>query len=379
MKILFVFINLGYYHIARINSLYDLTLDIEVLQLTNNSLEHPWGEVGNSLKYPIHTLCNVRSNKKSVLPVVGYSCLEDRLININPDFIFIPGWGFDISSKILKWAKKNKVKCILMSESKFDDKKRYKPLEYYKSFKYISKFSGAIVGGRAHADYLIGLGMKKDDIQIGYDIVDNFYFNEMTQKIRIENKKIVLQGLKIPNNKYFICVTRFLPRKNLEMLVKSYSNYFKKFEKPWDLVVCGTGEEFDNIHNLIKSMNLNSHIHLPGFVSYSDIVFWYANASCLVHPALSEQWGLVVNEACASQLPIICSDKVGACHELVFDGVNGYKFDPRNSIELENRLSEIHLLGEEKLGKMGLNSYKIVSEKCSPNSFKEACIRLIFN
>jgi glycosyltransferase involved in cell wall biosynthesis len=266
-----------------------------------------------------------------------------------------------------------------MSESKFDDKKRYKLLEYYKSFKYISKFSGAIVGGRAHAEYLISLGMKNNNIQIGYDIVDNLYFYEMTRKIRINNKRNDLIDFKIPKNNYFICVTRFLPRKNLEMLIKSYSNYRMKIENPWDLVICGTGIEYDNIQNLIKSLNLNSHIHLPGFVSYSDIVFWYANASCLVHPALSEQWGLVVNEACASQLPVICSDKVGACHELVFNGVNGYKFDPTNSIELENRLSEIHMLGEEKLVEMGINSYKLVSEKCSPNNFKDACIRLINN
>jgi len=88
---------------------------------------------------------------------------------------------------------------------------------------------------------------------------------------------------------------------------------------------------------------------------------------------------LVVNEACASQLPIICSDKVGACHELVFNDFNGYKFDPRNSLELENRLSEIHMLGKEKLFEMGINSYKLVSEKFSSNNFKNACIRLISN
>jgi len=278
MKVLFVFINVGHYHIARVNSLYDTNLDIEVLQLTNNSLEHPWGGVGKLLKYPIQTLCNIDSNKNAVLPIVGYSTLVERLSIIKPNVIFIPGWGFDLSNKILKWAKKKLVKCILMSESKFDDKKRYKLLEYYKSFKYISKFSGAIVGGRAHADYLVSLGMKSNVIQIGYDIVDNLYYYEMTKKIRINRGRKDLQDFNIPKSNYFICVTRFLPRKNLEMLIISYSNYRKQIENPWDLVVCGNGEEFQNIQNLIKSLNLSSFIHLPCFLVCKCLLF---SSSCI--------------------------------------------------------------------------------------------------
>jgi len=379
MKVLIVFINVGYYHIARINSVAELNLDIEVLQLTNNSLEHPWGKIDNLLKYPLHTIHQLDNHDSTDLPFVNYSYLDIILKKLNPDVIFVPGWGFDLSKKLLKWSNSNRVKCILMSESKFDDKKRYKFIELYKSIRYISKFYGALVGGNAHAEYLKSLGMKSEKIQLGYDIVDNNYFHEMTQMIRSSNINNYKNKFSIPYNNYFICVTRFLPRKNIQMLLYSYSIYRKKVYNPWDLVICGTGEEFNTINSLIKQLNLKNCVNLPGFVSYSEIVYWYAFASCLVHPALSEQWGLVVNEACASNLPIICSDKVGASDELVEEGLNGFKFNPNNSLQLTNQLISIHNLDNDKLINMGNYSYKLVNDKCSGLNFKQGFLSLLNN
>lgn len=374
MKVLMVFINVGYYHIARINSLTTTNFEIDVLQLTNNSLEHPWGTIDNLLKTPLITIYNENEIRETNLPNVNFLHLDSILKKIDPDVIFVPGWGFDLSKKILKWSKKNNIKCYLMSESKFDDKKRNVFLELYKSIIYIRKFHGALVGGEAHAEYLIRLGMKRERIQLGYDMVDNKYFQEMTTLIRNTNQE---NSIPIPQNNYFICVTRFIPRKNLQFLLHSYYNYKKQMHKPWDLVICGTGEEYNIILSLINELDLNKNVHLPGFVSYSEIVYWYASASCLVHPALSEQWGLVVNEACASNLPIICSNKVGACNELIVEGMNGFKFNPNNSLELTNCLVTIHKTDKEKLKEMGIYSNKIVNEKCSAINFRNGLLNLL--
>jgi|688.fasta_scaffold175900_2 1,2-diacylglycerol 3-alpha-glucosyltransferase len=374
MKVLIVFINVGYYHIARINSLAESKLDLEVLQLTNNSLEHPWGTIENLLKTPLFTIYNENEKKNTNLPNVNFFHLDSILKKINPDAIFVPGWGFDLSKKILKWSKNNNTKCYLMSESKFDDKKRNIILEFYKSITYIRKFHGALVGGHAHKEYLISLGMKKERIQLGYDIVDNKYFQEMTTVIRNTNQE---NNYPIPQNNYFICVTRFIPRKNIKLLLHAYHNYKMQVHKPWDLVICGTGIEHNIISSLIEKLDLNKNVHLPGFVSYSEIVYWYASASCLVHPALSEQWGLVINEACASSLPIICSDKVGACNELVVEGMNGFKFNPSNSLELTNCLINFHQIDKEKIKQMGVYSNKIVNEKCSALNFKNGFLNLL--
>ncbi|MEZ4695505.1 MAG: glycosyltransferase [Rhodothermales bacterium] len=53
-----------------------------------------------------------------------------------------------------------------------------------------------------------------------------------------------------------------------------------------------------------------------------------ARSGALIHPATRDQWGLAVNEAMASGLPVIVSTGAGCCRDLVVDGVNGFTFDP---------------------------------------------------
>ncbi|HEY4443168.1 MAG TPA: glycosyltransferase, partial [Steroidobacteraceae bacterium] len=51
----------------------------------------------------------------------------------------------------------------------------------------------------------------------------------------------------------------------------------------------------------------------------------------LILPSIEEQWGLVVNEALAMGVPILCSDNVGARDSLVRTSVNGYVFESDNA------------------------------------------------
>ncbi len=71
---------------------------------------------------------------------------------------------------------------------------------------------------------------------------------------------------------------------------------------------------------------------LPGFKPYDELPVYYALANAFVHASTSEQWGLVVNEAIATGLPVIVSNRCGCAPELV--NGNGFTFDPTNEDEL---------------------------------------------
>ena len=47
-------------------------------------------------------------------------------------------------------------------------------------------------------------------------------------------------------------------------------------------------------------------------------------------PSREEQWGLLVNEALALNLPVLLSTNVGARDTLVRQGVNGFVIEPSN-------------------------------------------------
>jgi glycosyltransferase involved in cell wall biosynthesis len=47
-------------------------------------------------------------------------------------------------------------------------------------------------------------------------------------------------------------------------------------------------------------------------------------------PSLADQWGLVVNEALASGIPVLVSQQSGASEDLVAHGLTGFVFDAQS-------------------------------------------------
>lgn len=69
-------------------------------------------------------------------------------------------------------------------------------------------------------------------------------------------------------------------------------------------------------------------LHLAGFMNQSRIPEAYAAADVLVLPSdAGETWGLVVNEAMASGLPVLVSRAAGCSADLVVEGRTGHSFD----------------------------------------------------
>ena len=58
-----------------------------------------------------------------------------------------------------------------------------------------------------------------------------------------------------------------------------------------------------------------------------------------VLPSRHDGWGVVVNQAIAAGLPVICSDAVGAAADLVSNGVNGYVFPSGNVEQLAEAMA----------------------------------------
>ena len=327
MHIVIIFINIGSYHAARLRAVYSACQEkgwnFTAVQVTDNTLEHPWGDLEQEITFPLKTLLpkDCTSNKpEAVLP--GF------LDNLLPDAVAIPGWGFPVSRAALSWCRRHHIPTIVMSETKWDDEPRQWWKEKLKFWLCINKFDAALVGGKLHRDYLIKLGFPRDRIFYGYDTVDNDHFSQTAYRARQNPEKARQRQPQIPTKLYFIVLTRLLKRKNVDRLVKAYANYRQQIgiEKAWDLIICGSGEEESNIRQLIDKLGATDCVHLPGFIPYQALGDWYGLAGAFIHPALLEPWGLVVNEACAAGLPIICSHTVGSASELVQDGKNGLLF-----------------------------------------------------
>jgi glycosyltransferase involved in cell wall biosynthesis len=72
-----------------------------------------------------------------------------------------------------------------------------------------------------------------------------------------------------------------------------------------------------------EATRLGVRIAPLGFVNQSRLGGVYAAADCLVVPSAHETWGLVVNEAMATGLPVVVTDHVGCAPDLVVPGETG--------------------------------------------------------
>jgi 1,2-diacylglycerol 3-alpha-glucosyltransferase len=386
MHIVVIFINIGSYHAARLRAV-DFACkqrgwNLTAIQVTDDTLEHPWGDLNQEISFSLKTLLPKNSTSKKL--VSNYLDTADAILpsyldNLKPDAIIIPGWGFKISRAALTWCRRHRKKAIVMSETKWNDEPRQFWKEKLKYWLCIRKFDAAIVGGKLHRDYLVKLGFANDRIFFGYDAVDNDYFSQKAEIARQNPAAARQRQPKIPVKPYFIVMTRLLKRKNVHRLVLAFANYQKQIgiEQAWDLVICGSGEEESNIRQLIDELNIKNDIHLPGFIPYQALGDWYGLAGAFVHPALLEPWGLVVNEACAAGLPIICSDTVGAASELIEAGKNGLLFDPENVLDITNALISISQPDLETRIAMGKLSQEIVAHY-SPQNFAEGIFQAVY-
>jgi len=101
-------------------------------------------------------------------------------------------------------------------------------------------------------------------------------------------------------------------------------------------------------------------VHLVGDVDYDQIATYYASADIFVMPTLEDNWSLVVPEAMACGLPVICSIYNGCWPELVQEGRNGWVFDPLKPDSIVQTLTKA-LSSMEDLQQMGSESRAIVA------------------
>jgi glycosyltransferase involved in cell wall biosynthesis len=389
MRVTIIFDNFGPYHLARARAAAK-RMEVTGVELRARSKTYSWETPGGA-DFRKVTLARVpghgRAERRALTPH-----LEKALAESRPDVIAVNGWGDFLAPQSIRWCVRNKVPFVLLSESSALDGPSSSIRSLVKR-RLVRMASAALVGGQPHREHVIGLGMAADRVFTGYNAVDNGYFAEESMKVRKSD------GSKV--GKYFLASNRFVERKNLARLIDAYAAYGRAAtvgramdtptgrderesacggpalrddvgrpggpSPPWDLCLLGDGELKSSLIAQCRALGLNvmeaapwesfvisgtsaSHspstplaasVFFPGFRQISELPRFYAHAGCFIHPAMVEPWGLVVNEAMASGLPVLVSNRCGCARDLVESGVNGFTFDPEDAGELAGLLSKV--------------------------------------
>jgi glycosyltransferase involved in cell wall biosynthesis len=233
-------------------------------------------------------------------------------------------------------------------------------------------FDSGICGGKSHARYLQQLGFPPEKIGRFYDVVDNCYYQDAADEARRSTE--VRQKLRLPEC-YFLYVGRLAPEKNINGLLDAFARY-RRLGGSWSLVLVGDGPEKLRLQNQTELLGIGGWVQFAGLKNTRETTPYYALAGCFVLPSLREPWGLVVNEAMASGLPVIVSERCGCAEDLVATGRNGFVFDPSRKGELSDRLFTVSAFDEKELSDMGRQSREIVAGY-SPQHWAAEVARLV--
>ena len=338
MTVVLVFHRLGPYHVARLRALSARVSDVTAVEISGVDNVYQWDAVGGSAGFGRVTVAP--DHDADALPLASYARrLHALLDEVGPEVVAIAGWSAPWALSTLDWCRKNKVPSVLMSDSTVDDAPRTAFKEYVKR-RLVKLYDAALVAGTPHREYVCRLGMAPERVFEGYDVVDNEHFSAGAAAARSSGDEL-RRKLGLPS-RYFLASARFVEKKNLFNLIKGYAEYRQATgPKGWGLVLLGDGPLRNELVAEVSRLNLESDVLFSGFRQYDELPAYYGLASTFVHSSTVEQWGLVVNEAMASGLPVLVSKRCGCALDLVADGVNGYVFDPFDVSELAAKMMRL--------------------------------------
>ena len=150
----------------------------------------------------------------------------------------------------------------------------------------------------------------------------------------------------------FLYVGRYVDVKGIDVLLEAYQAYRGAVERPWTLTCVGTGPQADRLQGL-------PGVEDRGFVQPDALPAIMARAGAFVLPSRHEPWGVVVQEAAAAGLPLICSEACGAAVHLLQDRYNGFLVETDQANHLATAMAQMAALDPERRQAMGARSHAL--------------------
>jgi glycosyltransferase involved in cell wall biosynthesis len=171
--------------------------------------------------------------------------------------------------------------------------------------------------------------------------------------------EVILAGVDV-KHPIFICVGFLIPRKGLQELLQSCLLLQRQGFQDYTVLLVGNGEQEAELKAFVQQHQLEQQVKLVGFVEYDQLAPYYQKADVFVFPTREDVWGMVAVEAMMFGKPILCSKWAGVC-ELVFDGENGYVFNPYEPEQLASLMRQF-IEQPELIGRMGQKSKQVMAD-----------------
>ena len=231
----------------------------------------------------------------------------------HPDVVVVSGWSTFAAQGALAWCRARRVPYVLLVEShdagpKAGWRRRVKET----AVPPIVRGAGGVlvVGSLARAS-VVALGADPSRIRVFANTIDVAAYGARADAL-LERRPALRAELGLAEHEVaVVSVARLVLEKGLDTLLRAAASADVR------AVVVGSGPARSQLETL------GTEAIFTGELSGERVAEAYAAADVFALLSTHEPWGVAVNEAAASGLPLVLSDRVGAAADLLRDGENG--------------------------------------------------------
>jgi glycosyltransferase involved in cell wall biosynthesis len=326
------------------NPLLDAVARLEGLELSVLYSAHSVADRTWALSPPQHTHWVMRSFR---VPAARRVLRHDYPLNyaiwralfrLRPECVIVSGWSTFAAQAAILWCRLRGIPYLLLVESHDRDPRPgwRRAVKGAVVPSVVKGAAGVLVAGSLARESMLRRGASPERIRIFANTVDVDAFAERAERLARERPALRESFGLAEDEIAVLSVARLVPEKGLATLIRGVA---EAEDRRMVVVVAGSGPERERLLRLAEDLGVR--LVLLGDVDWADVAKVYVAADVFALLSDSEPWGVVVNEAAASGLPLVLSEAVGAAHDLLVDGVNGRRVPAGDSHTASVALKEL--------------------------------------
>ena len=195
--------------------------------------------------------------------------------------------------------------------------------------------------------------------------LDYNIFNEDQIKV-IEDPHLIISNIyKLKNqklndnffldSKVLIAIGRMTKQKNYSFLIKNFKKLTSKY-KDIKLLIIGSGEEKNDLKNLIKELDILEKVKL---IDHELNIYKYLkNSDYYISTSIWEGSSLAMIDAAYMGIPILCSDCPSGRKEFIGENERGFLYRQNDSENFLNLFDKMYALDHNEIKKIILKAKK---------------------
>ena len=339
--------------------------DVELRVFYIHSRDSLRGWTAAPLSYPAEYVPCLTPEGYYHTPLLGAvnPSLPRLLSAFDPECLLIYGHSFMAQYAAVRWAVKRGVPYFLRCDSnnfnivasRNGAPARWRGVKSWMIRKVTARAAGVLTIGQSNSRFWEHYGVPAGKRIFAPFSVDNEWFGQQASLQRARRREL-RRELELPEGRMLLFAGRFVAAKNLERLLNAWLGFDGT---GLSLLLAGGGPLEAKLKQAVTGAGLRN-VCFRSFQAQAEMPKFYAAADGLILPSLFEPWGLVVNEAMASGLPVFVSERCGCAEDLVQAGANGLIFDPFDVGQIGECLHAFAGFGDGDLERMGRRSREII-------------------